>query len=428
MDTLLIQLNDSLRTICDSLERVHAQERLELLQSGNTLPDRKLLNLATESIDLSDRLQRLLQPPSLTLAESFLGKRSITKQGHYCNNNTVKTAYIDTKCLWTAVLNDIPDKISAGCHDVGQLASKSSLKVDGLRKVMQILCNNGIFQYDAATDTYRHSPASLLLTKDHWTQWHNWTDLYGNEFYDILRSLPAALKADESRSAAQIEFNTDLRIFEYFAARGLAQKFHRTLGGAAIAQAPGIVADYDWSSMGPDTAVLDIGGGAGDFLAALLRAHPKMRGAVLELDHVVDIARQNFHGPDAKYPDVAERVVDLHVGDFTAEVPPYEMYVIKWCLHNWADEQVVKILSNVRRAIIINETSPSRLVIVEGILAPGRSGRVSRYADITMMVSVNGLERTREDWERIAANSGWRIDAISTLRNAWCCAIDLRPA
>jgi len=426
MEALLVNLNKSLRDAHDALEGEYSQFRQESLQSADTLPNRKLLELATESIDLSDKLQRMLQPPSSILAESFLGKNFPFRTMALSYNSHATIAYIDTKCLWVAVSNDIPDRISTGHHDIHQLAQLAGLNVGGLRKVMQILCNNGIFTHDPVTDSYLHSPASLLLTKDHWTQWHNWTDLYGNEFYDICRSLPTSLKVGESRSAAQIEFSTELSIFEYLQTRGLAHKFHQTLGGAAIAQAPGIVADYDWSSMGPDKVVLDIGGGVGDFLAALLRAHPTMRGALLELDHVVEMANQNFRAPGAKYADVADRVVDLHVGDFTAEVPRYEMYVIKWCLHNWDDELTVKILTNVRRAI--TQTPESRLVIVEGVLAPGRSCRVSRYADITMMVAVNGMERTRESWEGLAERAGWRLQTVSPLRNAWCCAIDLRPA
>jgi hypothetical protein len=81
MEAVLVRLNDSLRDACRALEETYSHDRLGLLQSGDTLPDRELLRLATEAVDLSDRIQRMLQPPSLILAESFLGKRAFIKQG-----------------------------------------------------------------------------------------------------------------------------------------------------------------------------------------------------------------------------------------------------------------------------------------------------------------------------------------------------------
>jgi hypothetical protein len=98
---------------------------------------------------------------------------------------------------------------------------------------------------------------------------------------------------------------------------------------------------------------------------------------------------------------------------------------MKWCLHNWGDADVVKVLAAVRRAIV--ETPRARMVVIEAVLAEGRSSRVWRYGDMTMMSTANGQERTEEEWRSVAAQAGWEIKSISPLRNAWAAAIDLRP-
>lgn len=290
---------------------------------------------------------------------------------------------------------------------------------------MRVLHNNGIFDYVAATATYSNNPSSTLLMSGHWTQWHRWVSLYGTTFYDFASNIPAAIKAGETRSAAQITCKTEENIFRYFAQQpGMQAKFHAALGAGAVAQNPGLMADYAWDDLG-DATVLDIGGGGGDFIAGLLRAHSNLRGALLELDSVIDMVRPKFQDAGGEFADLATRMVALHVGDFLHSVPSYEVYTMKWCLHNWVDSDVSRILRAVRRGIQI--TPRARMVIIESVLTEGRSSRVWRYGDLTMMATVNGQERTESEWRGLVAEAGWRVESVTLLRNVWAAAIDIRP-
>jgi hypothetical protein len=290
---------------------------------------------------------------------------------------------------------------------------------------MRVLRNNGIFDYDPTTATYSNNPSSTLLTSQHWTQWHRWVSLYGTTFYDFASSIPAAIRAGETRSAAQITCKTEDSIFRYFAQQpGMQEKFHAALGAGAVAQSAGLLTDYPWHELG-DATVLDIGGGGGDFIVALLRAHGSLRGALFELGSVVDMVRPKFHDAGGEFADVASRMTELHVGDFLQAVPSYEVYTMKWCLHNWADDDVLRILRAVRKAIQL--TPRARMVIIESVLADGRSSRVWRYGDLTMMATVNGQERTEGEWRALVTEAGWRVEDITPLRNVWAAAIEIRP-
>ncbi|KAB8274688.1 S-adenosyl-L-methionine-dependent methyltransferase [Aspergillus minisclerotigenes] len=321
--------------------------------------------------------------------------------------NMDRTGYVSTKCLCAAVelkLVDILADADEAGMTVDELADASGAHPDRLQQVLRVLRNDNIFDYDAVSHRYRNNRVSALLHSGHWTQWHNWVDLYGNEFYDIARGIPRSIRREEARWAAQINFDTHDDMFTYFQAQGWLPRLHRTLGGGAIAQAPGIVADYPWHEIGSRT-VLDVGGGGGGFLASLLREYPQMRGGILDLPR--------------PYFDLRERVPreNLIAGDFLKAVPAFEIYTMKWVLHDWKDPDVLTILRCIRASLIPGPDS--RLVILESNLSDGQMGRLSRYGDINMMMTANGQERSEEQWRALAAASGWEVSRIYPMRRAW---------
>lgn len=291
---------------------------------------------------------------------------------------------------------------------------------------MRILHNKGIFSWDSTEQKYSNNATSELLTKDHWTQWHNWVDLYGNEFYDIARGIPASLLKDCTVTATQINFQTEENMFSYFSAQGWLPRLHKTLGGGAKAQSPGILEDYPWQEFGQGP-FLDVGGGEGALVAMLLRNYKSLRGALFDSAAVIQHAHKLFHADGGRFADISGQLVPdgLISGNFFESVPSFEFYTMKWCLHDWKDAEAEQILSNIRKAIKV--TPKSRLVVLESILADGRSGRLSRYADINMMMTANGQERTKDEWNMLASNTGWEVSKIRHLRGAWPCAIELKP-
>lgn len=403
--TLIQQLQFAQEHLSNAYVRAMMNENLHGTEEGQ-LPDAEIAGLAAEAINLLDDLQQRLKPSHLVLADHFFG-------------------YMDTKCLVSVVQLGIPDALAKHPLKLSDLATFVNARPDRLRQVLTTLRNNGIFAYDADTDTYSNNHRSELLTNAHWTQWRNWVDLYGNEFYDIARGIPASLAADTTRSAAQHSFDTVENMFTYFEKQGWLPRLHRTLGGGAIAQAAGIAEDYPWEEV-EDKTVLDIGGGSGALAASLLRRYRGMKGGVFDLGEVIEHIRPFFQ-PGGKFDDVGNRVSahDLVEGNFFAEVPSYEVYTMKWCLHDWNDGDATKILQNIRRAIIPGEKS--RVVVLESVMTEGEMGRLSRYGDINMMMTAKGQERSEGDWRRLAESSGWNVVQIYPLRNAWVCAIDMRP-
>lgn len=436
-------------TLREALERLESEPVKSELHDGlhheTNLPERELAQLAADTVDLAARVEQMLEPAPLVLADHFLGTQTndsypstyMSMHGASFADIMAAPGYVNTKCLVAAVDLRIPDILrERGPLTLAELAACSNTEALRLGQILQSLYNGAIFAYDAPTSTYRNSPASLLLCADHWTQWHNWVDLYGNEFYDIARGIPAALRNGQdgdgsssgrgSRSAAQINFDTDLNMFEYFASQGWVPRLHRTLGGGAKAMAPGILQDYPWAEVAGKT-VMDIGGGGGALIATLLHAFPDMRGGIYDLAEVIAHTSDAFLA-GGLYADLAPRVPqgNLIAGNFLRSVPPAEVYTIKWVLHDWTDADAVTILANARAALVPGPVS--RLLILESILRDGRMGRLSRYGNINMMMTAKGRERTEQQWRELAKAAGWTVAGIHPMRNTWLAAIDLRPS
>ncbi|KAI0468893.1 S-adenosyl-L-methionine-dependent methyltransferase [Xylaria cf. heliscus] len=407
MESVLHNLINSLKSASHRLSGDLNQSLNAALHDDTKLPDRKTSLLAAQALDLLSEIRLLLEPGHLILADHFMG-------------------YMNSKALYAAVELKVSDALRSGPKTLPELASQCDARPDRLRQVMRTLRNDGIFAYDASTDTYSNNSTSVLLLTDHWTQWRNWVALYGNEFYDMARGIPLACKKNAIRSPAQIDFNTDDTMFTYFTKQGWIPKFHETLSGGAIAQAPGILEDYPWEEVA-DNTVTDIGGGGGGLIALLLRKYKTMQGAILDVPRVIDQAKENFHGANGQYADVKHQIPpeNLIAGDFFQEVTPSKVYTIKWCLHDWDDEKARAILRNIRKAIL--KSPQSRLIVLESVLRDGHMGRMSRYGDMNMMVAVSGKERDAREWRRLAASTGWRVRKICPLRNAWPSAIELVP-
>ncbi|KID96280.1 O-methyltransferase, family 2, partial [Metarhizium majus ARSEF 297] len=408
IEKALTELNAALRTALKTLGSDCRQELMQSLHSPDELPEKHLYDLSTEAVDLLQETKLLLEPRTVILADHFLGSANC-------------------KCLNAAVELDVPDILQQqGALTITQLAQKCGAREDRMKQVMRVLQSAGIFSYEQDTAVYSNNECSTLLLKDHWTGWRNWVDLYGNEFYDMARGIPASCRQGEKRMPSQINFDTALDMFSWFAAQGSLDRVHRTLGGGAIAQAPGILADYPWEQVAGGL-IVDIGGGGGGLIAMLLRKFPNLRGGIFDRAEVINQAVANFCDPDGLYRDVGDRVSkeNLHAGDFFKEIPSYEVYCMKWCLHDWRDNDVVTILKNIRKAIIPGPKS--RLVLLEILLRKGRSGHLSRMADLSVMMAANGLEREEWEWDSLAAQSGWKIARKYDLRNAWPCAMELVP-
>jgi hypothetical protein len=177
----------------------------------------------------------------------------------------------------------------------------------------------------------------------------------------------------------------------------------------------GVLAAYDF---GRFACVVDVGGGHGALLAAILARHPSARGVLLDQPHVVAGAQ-----PLLREAGVADRCRVLG-GSFFESVPEGgDAYVLKSILHDWDDEPAAAILRTCRGAMGPGGT----LLAVERVIGPPNEGPEDALADLNMLVSQRGKERTRDEYAALFAAAGFRLTRVIPT-GGWWKVIEGEPA
>ncbi|MGB2951908.1 MAG: methyltransferase, partial [Gaiellaceae bacterium] len=193
-----------------------------------------------------------------------------------------------------------------------------------------------------------------------------------------------------------------------------AEIFNKAMTGGASVRLPTLVPLEIWSSA---RSVVDVGGGNGTAVAALLKEHPHLHGTVFDLPHCEAEARALLDAGG-----VADRAT-FEPGDFFEAVPSgADVYVLLQILHDWSDEEATRVLRSVRNAI----GDDGRLIVLEDIV-PDKAGEGGPILlDLTVLVLLGGRERTEVEWRQLLAGGGFQVTRITPGPRA--SAIEARPA
>src|SRR3954463_14562075 len=180
-----------------------------------------------------------------------------------------------------------------------------------------------------------------------------------------------------------------------------AETFNRAMSEMTAIIEPAVLSISDLSGV---RTIVDIGGGRGTLMSAMLRAYPQARGIVLDLPHVIEQGRQVIaeHGLQDR--------CELIAGDFFKEVPSGgDAYVLKWVLHDWSDAQAIAILKNCRRAM----PPHGRLLVIEAPLTPRNEPSLHKLMDINMLVMTGGRERTEAEYRSLLEAAGFALTRVT---------------
>lgn len=153
--------------------------------------------------------------------------------------------------------------------------------------------------------------------------------------------------------------------------------------------------------------VVDVGGGGGGFIAAILAAHPRVRGILTDLDRALPGARDYLAASG-----VAARC-DVVACDFFTDPLPAGAggYLLAHVIHNWDDASALAILRAVRAAI----PDHGRLLLVDGLLPDDDSPHFGKDLDMHLLTTVPGGERTAAEYDELLGAAGFRSESVKDL-------------
>ena len=307
-----------------------------------------------------------------------------------------------SQALHVAARLGVADLLKNGPMSVDELARAVGAHPESLYRLMRLLASEGVFA-ESAPRRFSLTPRAGLLRSDvpgslrvraiydcdeaYWQAW-------GNLMHSVATGEPA------------FDRTHGVPFFEYMKTHAaVAANFNTVMTDQNAAAAQAVVEAYDFSGLG---TLVDVGGGHGSLLAAILAANPLLRGILHDQPHVVATAR-----PTLEAAGVADRC-DIIGGDFFKRVPAGgDAYLLKHILHNWDEPRCAAILRNARDAM----PADGRLLVVETLIPPNNEPSYGKYLDLGMLVLLPGRERTEAEYEELLEATGFTLSRVIETRS-----------
>ena len=295
----------------------------------------------------------------------------------------------------------VPELLGQRRDGIETLAAASATHAPSLRRLLRALASLDLC-HENEDGSYHLTAMGSLLREDAPDSLRAWALLTGGPLAQRFAELEQSVRTGESFRVRHQRTND---FSEMESDRTAAALFNRAMTDLTRRVATEVLSAVDFSAA---RRIVDVGGGHGELLAAVLTAYPRARGVLFDLAHAIEGAGAVLES--ARVADRCERVA----GDFFAAVPAAgDTYLLKSVLHDWDDERCALILANCRRAM----APGSRLLVIERI-APVRAGNspldqsVAR-ADLNMLLSLSGRERSEAEYRALFATAALEIKDIS---------------
>ncbi|GGR88692.1 methyltransferase [Streptomyces aureoverticillatus] len=289
------------------------------------------------------------------------------------------------------------------------VAAQASAAPGPMGRLLRAMAGLGLLQ-ERAPGTFAVTPAGALLDSGRPGSLASFAHMFTEP--EMIR--PWEHLDDSVRSghtAFDRVFGTDF--FDYLRQHPeLSAKFNAAMSQATRETAAVLPGAVDF---GRFTTVMDVGGGDGTLLSAVLRRYPALTGVVYDTEEGLAQAPETL-----RRDGLADRC-SLVTGDFFRAVPDgaegADLHMLKSIVHDWSDEQVVTILSHCRAAL----PPGGRVLIIEPVLPevvdPETAG-LTYLSDLNMLVNVGGRERTRAEFEEVCGQAGLTVTSVTPLPGA----------
>lgn len=324
------------------------------------------------------RLNRRLVPPPIAMMEMIM-------------------AAWTAQAITAAADLGIADALAKGPLSAEQLASAVNADADAVSRLMRALITRGIFR-QRDDGRYELTPLADTLRSDSDVSLNAWARFMGSPRHrEHWSHLPDAIRSGR----AVVPALRGKPFFEYVVDEPeFGEIFNGAMTSVSELAITGLIAGYDFS---PYATIVDVGGGHGRLLAAILGATANSRGILFDLSHVVV-------GASAVLEEhrVADRV-RIAEGSFFDAVPDGgDAYILKQVIHDWVDDDAVRILGNVREAAARGK----KVLLVEAVIPEHNREFPGKWVDLEMLLVAAARERTAAEYGELLKRAGFDMTRI----------------
>ena len=293
-------------------------------------------------------------------------------------------SYQLSQAIHVAAVLGIADLLADGPRSSDELAAATETDRRALYRLLRALAAFGLL-HEGEQRRFSLTELGDPLRTDAPESVAGWAAFVGRRnVRDAWSSLLESIRTGEN----SFKLAHGISVWEYRAQhREEGEIFDRAMASSTQVVTRSLIEAYDFGRFG---TIVDVGGGNGSLLRALLAEYPSLNGVLFDQEHVVEGV------------DLGERG-QVVAGSFFESVPAGgDAYLLKWIIHDWEDEEALAILRNVRR-------NPGALLVVERIVDPPNEGPETKLGDLNMLVGPGGQERTREEFEALFEAAGYEL-------------------
>ncbi|KAK9170180.1 hypothetical protein Syun_002320 [Stephania yunnanensis] len=320
--------------------------------------------------------------------------------------------FINSMSLKCAIQLGIPDVI----HKHGQPITLSQLitslnlpisKTDWLRRLLRLLVHSGLLaktiinnnssNYDNDDDYYLYhlTPTSSILVKEKPNNVSPFVlTMLDSALVSPWHVLSDAFKCNGVEPAFNVAHATGL----WETSEELNKDFNEAMASDAKFLMDIVVSNWGDDVFGGLKSIVDVGGGSGAAAFIIAKRFPQIKCTVLDLPRVVASMSKS-------------EMVEFVQGDMFEFIPPAHAVLLKWILHDWNDEDCVKILKRCREAINTSKEEGGRVIILDMVVNEEKEDHkhleTQLFFDMLMMVILEGKERTKQEWQKIFFDAGF---------------------
>lgn len=307
--------------------------------------------------------------------------------------------YWVSQLVFVAVRLKLADALADKPLTAAVIAGRVGANAAFLYRVLRALASVGVFA-ELPDRRFRLTPLAQTLRSD---SAGSLRDFALHNIDDYMWQTWGALEHGVMTGANAFEHVYRKSPFQYLHERPEKERvFAAAMASISAGQNAAVAEAYPFGKL---TRLVDVGGAHGHMLAEILRRHKKLTGVLFDQPQVVARA------PDSGFitaPDIRGRCT-IEGGNFFRSVPEgADGYVMKFIIHDWDDEECVRILDICRNAM----AKGGRILIVENVIPKGNAKDWAKLLDINMMVAPGGKERSREEFDALMARAGLRLTRV----------------